>query len=708
MDEQQLHVASGTIICISSDSIVQMTVLPFDGENVMVFELTQSSSLTLPTSSSISRSSMFARVKDEIVILYEKNGDINKIIEYTLTPPRQKECVKHLLGPQASKFVNFEKINDMIIPNLCDLCETFQVGQNRESHERGHTDNASRYEHDPFKKETPTNAKIEMLISWKWNYVIRTLKMYGVKDDAISLSMLKYKSIIDGIRYNPWMILSIDDDMACHIALSRGIDFISQQDGLRMRRFLEYLKKNFGILLNFDEDDKDIPFDLVKKYAKEFDLTVNLHKRRVKLNKFETHETPTRIEWNGLHSRMQIKLQEILEEKRDRSISVEDLDLADTLHENQVSAIKNALEYQNSVISGGAGCGKTLTISEIIRILSQKEKKGLLCSFTGKAVTRMREMVYKVIPKKEVNAEFSTIHKVIISPYKYISSFDYVIVDEFSMVSEEMIINLFNLEFVRWSKKIFVGDSNQLKPINGENIMYYIKKYGGKYGYKLPITTLTKNYRSNHCINLATKAILEGCKVKFSEKVVHLPNASYNDVISLASDHDDVQIITPFVKEEKYIIDLIKRTKTIDEFGFFRGEKVRVIQNVYRERKLVLATGESGIYIGAFNGEGPKVIVEGSGYKDLFIRNEKNAKKCVFSSSEVMTIHKVQGSEYDNVILWNPRSSSFVSKEMIYTAMTRAKDKIYICGCMPIFDQQPLDSEDFEYMEVDRVSYDDL
>jgi exodeoxyribonuclease V alpha subunit len=53
-----------------------------------------------------------------------------------------------------------------------------------------------------------------------------------------------------------------------------------------------------------------------------------------------------------------------------------------------------------------------------------------------------------------------------------------------------------------------------------------------------------------------------------------------------------------------------------------------------------------------------------------------------------MTIHKSQGSQFDHaVVLLPPKDSDFVTKDLIYTGITRAKKKVTIVGQRPIFEK---------------------
>ena len=50
-----------------------------------------------------------------------------------------------------------------------------------------------------------------------------------------------------------------------------------------------------------------------------------------------------------------------------------------------------------------------------------------------------------------------------------------------------------------------------------------------------------------------------------------------------------------------------------------------------------------------------------------------------------MTVHKAQGSEFDAVWLQLPRQAArTLSRELVYTAITRARDALHVCASEPV------------------------
>jgi exodeoxyribonuclease V alpha subunit len=103
------------------------------------------------------------------------------------------------------------------------------------------------------------------------------------------------------------------------------------------------------------------------------------------------------------------------------------------LDETQLKAVEEAVTNQFTVITGGAGTGKTTIIKAINDELTRQGKKVSMCAFAGKAAARLKEATKK---------EASTIHRMLgymgTAFTKETLKHDCVIVDEASMVDSEL------------------------------------------------------------------------------------------------------------------------------------------------------------------------------------------------------------------------------------------------------------------------------
>jgi exodeoxyribonuclease V alpha subunit len=113
---------------------------------------------------------------------------------------------------------------------------------------------------------------------------------------------------------------------------------------------------------------------------------------------------------------------------------------------------------------------------------------------------------------------------------------------------------------------------------------------------------------------------------------------------------------------------------------FYSGRPLMVLQNDY--------------YRGLFNGDvglvrrsqsSPEVVFPSAqGNYRFFTPQRLPQHETVFA----MTVHKSQGSEFDNVLLVLPdRDNAVLTRELIYTALTRAKNKVSILGRVDILEK---------------------
>ena len=136
------------------------------------------------------------------------------------------------------------------------------------------------------------------------------------------------------------------------------------------------------------------------------------------------------------------------------------------LDDIQLCAVKNAYENRLSILTGGPGTGKTLTINAVIKFLEAKESRIriVLCAPTGRAAKRMSELsgrnaytIHRFLgltgeDAKTIDAEIEI-------------DADYVICDESSMIDAPLFLQLVSAVARSGASLLLVGDANQLPPV---------------------------------------------------------------------------------------------------------------------------------------------------------------------------------------------------------------------------------------------------
>jgi exodeoxyribonuclease V alpha subunit len=379
----------------------------------------------------------------------------------------------------------------------------------------------------------------------------------------------------------------------------------------------------------------------------------------------------------------------------------------------QKNAVKKALYNKFTLISGGPGTGKTFIIGIIKTVLSLlSKKKGqpiqrILCvAPTGKAASKLEEG--------------STIHSalkpLVHGPGFYFNSknplnADVLIVDEASMIDLPLFVRL--LEAVPLETNIIMtGDKHQLTSIQAGAVFSDLCAVNELYTHTF---TLDYNFRSRGKtgIEKLSKAINER-NIKNFESL--LLSHDYQDLVF--EDYHDAKSVIPTLQNHI--------TKEYGPFGNAKNEEEALsklddfrvlcahnkgdfgtLQINHLCEKILRSLNYSGIENRPFI---KAVMVNSNDYKkglfngDTGVAVEKNGKTTAFfkgldnklkqyrysdlpshETAFAITIHKSQGSEFDSVLMVIPdRFSPVVTRQLLYTGVTRAKKKVILIGNLDI------------------------
>lgn len=327
------------------------------------------------------------------------------------------------------------------------------------------------------------------------------------------------------------------------------------------------------------------------------------------------------------------------------------------LDDDQRNALNCGRDTSPCIITGGAGVGKTTVIDSILKCHASVKGKDsvLLVAPTGKAARRLSE---------KTGLPASTIHRAIRkSPSdEYVGynpssplPHNLVVVDESSMIDTEIMYDLLGA-ISENSKIIFVGDHNQLYPVGyGEPFFDFMKM--------LPVYKLTTNHRQNEKTDLLKIAndILKDKPIK-SGRGVEVYDINESDITSYVNDDKEVQYISPFNKVNDRINNMLKKGNK----AFNVSDKVIFGRNTEN-----YCNGDIGVITAILKDEiivkvdKRSISVPKADFKDL-------------SLAYSITVHKMQGSENDKVVLFVPKNNSFVDKRMLYTAVTRTKENLKV------------------------------
>ncbi len=370
-----------------------------------------------------------------------------------------------------------------------------------------------------------------------------------------------------------------------------------------------------------------------------------------------------------------------------------------TLASSQAEAIRLALTSKVLVITGGPGVGKTTIVNSILRILSAKRMKLMLCAPTGRAAKRMTEAT---------GMEAKTIHRTLeFDPMKFgfkrnednPLDCDLLVVDEASMVDVPLMQSLLR---ALPSKAAFhvVGDIDQLPSVGPGQVLADIINSGA-----VPVVRLTEVFRqaaqskivmSAHRINDGRVPDLsaangdtdfyfvpsenpEQAVLRITELVRHrIPKRFGMDPIR------DIQVLCPMNRggvganslniELQSVLNPPGELK-VERFGrtFGKGDKVMQIANDYDKD---IFNGDIGM-ITSVDLDESEIAVEFDGRSVKIGFGELDALVPAYAA----TIHKSQGSEYPAVVIpVMTQHYVMLQRNLIYTGVTRGKRLVILVG----------------------------
>ncbi len=386
----------------------------------------------------------------------------------------------------------------------------------------------------------------------------------------------------------------------------------------------------------------------------------------------------------------------------------------------QREAILETFKSGILVLTGGPGTGKTTTLNAIIKLFERRNLNIELAAPTGRAAKRMTELT---------GMEAKTIHRLLEVEWgdsdkqqfcrneRNPLDCDVIIIDEASMIDVLLFENL--LKALRLGCRIIlVGDADQLPSIGAGNILNDILE-----SEAFPSIRLKKVFRqaNESMIVHNAHAIINGEIADFKNKAsdcffLERPDkySTVETVLSLVTERltaaynfnpiTDIQVLCPSRMLDTGTVNfnnllqeqLNPRLKNKPQLAYkgiyFReGDKVMQIKNNY-DLQYKKDNGEFGS--GVFNGDvGYIEDIDNRGgiikvrYEDrtaTYFNEDLNQLELAYA----VTVHKSQGSEYPCVII--PLSevpSKLMYRNLLYTAVTRAKSLLVLVGSTVVWDR---------------------
>lgn len=563
----------------------------------------------------------------------------------------------------------------------------------------------------------------------RWN-VINFLTDFGI---SVVMASKIYQNLgkdtIDIVKENPYSLLmfvkTLDFKQVDEIGMKLGVLPVSED---RIDSGIIYSLNNateFGhtclkedILIDYAKKVLNVSDSNIQNGIIRLELKEKLYRQTIEEDEYIFRKSYYLAEENianyiTLKSKSKNKLTEDYSEYIEKIAKEDNINLSN----EQKDAIIAALNNDITIITGGPGTGKTTIIKCIIQILENINKKYVLCAPTGRAAKRITETtkreaktIHRLLEITKLdNEDIDMLYNIDIKTIEE----EVVIVDEASMIDTIIMNNLIKA-LNKNTKVIFVGDVDQLPSVGPGNVLKDIISSN-----TVNTVYLKQIYRQSAKSDIILNAhrVNEGKYPEFKNNdtdMYFIPTRSIEDTISEISSLvsyrletyakfdklKDLQILTPMKKTSLGTIQLntmlqeilnpksiSKDEKNIGERIFRVGDKVMQIQNNYDKRFDVKGEAKQNIE-GVYNGDIGYINKIDNENKELTVIFD-DIREISYDFDELdqlehayaTTIHKSQGSEFNYVIL--PLYTGYpklFTRNLLYTAMTRAKKMLIIVG----------------------------
>lgn len=392
-------------------------------------------------------------------------------------------------------------------------------------------------------------------------------------------------------------------------------------------------------------------------------------------------------------------------------------------------------------LNGYAGTGKTTTAKGVLDLYSKFTNKIICAAFSGVASARI---------KHATGYESITVHSLLNYDGEKFNrneknklDYDFIFIDESGMLYSELFAILLSAIDFRRTEVLFAGDLGQVQPIaNGDPFRDIIVN-----GITENIITLDKVYRQNEkqAINIIAQDVRKGIVpdyLKKYEDFEFINSLGQNILVDFEKEVQKIkeplnrlfhekkyleyigyfQVITPIRKSELGVDELnifiqnilnaeskcnkiefnnkqikvhdkvmhlqnrIMKTINYDKFTELTNNET-ILSELTIERKVM--NGQIGIVLKITNDERDKLYVYYplDGYVAIYTLLDVTRFK-LLDLGYAMTVHKSQGSQYSRLLMpMVSRFSIMLNTQLLYTAITRAKDMLTIIGEKKAFEE---------------------
>ncbi len=412
----------------------------------------------------------------------------------------------------------------------------------------------------------------------------------------------------------------------------------------------------------------------------------------------------------------------------------------DTFKQERTRLYTNIFKKRLFVLAGNPGSGKSYELLNIIRDIEAQNETYILLAPTGKAALRLiNDNDFKGIDASTIDKLIADVNSGKRTKQSVLNT-NNIIIDEMSMVDLmkfHSLLDYINYKLPSFKRLILVGDPNQLPPIGYgkilRDIIYYCKTKSDYTDNYIELTTNCRLELANsklldlsgaftykgdideslkQLITSGNEDISEGLRIKYWDNEQNLYKSladefdylcNENELTGTVSERLNLlfgldkdgdfeitegfnleyfQIITPYKAAyfgSTFINDFIQEQfKPTDEYeildGWFKqSDKVIRTKNYYVGNELIISNGS----IGLARSEGRDLLyLAENDYEPIPFKEIRKGEREFFDLAYSITVHKSQGSGFDHTFVILPQKLGLLSKELVYTALTRSRKSV--------------------------------
>jgi exodeoxyribonuclease V alpha subunit len=389
------------------------------------------------------------------------------------------------------------------------------------------------------------------------------------------------------------------------------------------------------------------------------------------------------------------------------------------LNEGQNEALKKALTSSIFILTGGPGTGKTFVAAKILRAFwegldpSKKEKCRIaITAPTGKAVAQLQKMAPQEIP-----ATRGTLHALLgirtsadLLEEGRVLEYDFIIVDEASMVDARLFSCLLS-SVKEGARLILMGDKDQLPPVDSGSLFADLIEVEMFPKQELNTCVRTESVELLQLAHAANKGmvpeVLAQLGGKFQADVGFAQGTP--EIIYEKLWHNIAPKFAAITEEKPSDVKSLKELERFRVLSCLRSGPLGVdalnawlVKLMYSRAmprewiSMPVLITRNDLTRGLFNGQMGMLLHQVQEKKmfpfhpsndDVVVFHDRTRHLWELSNYEFaffLSVHKSQGSEYDEVLLLAPQGSENFGREVLYTAITRARKKLSIDGNLEV------------------------